>query len=556
MKRLAILPLLLLVVTACTHIDYARRLADADSLLYIRPDSALTLLRSIPPDHLDTEEERMRHALLAVEAECRNHIPQRDDSLLRVAVDYFRRTGNRHWEARGEYFHGYVLYNYLKDGGKAVEAYHRAEELAQAVEDNRLLARVYNGMAYMYHCQEISQKADSLYKLVERLSIQVKDTILWLEASKRQSIYLIGKGKPYYKEAEQKLLQNYEVASRYGYPLYQCSNALTLSQLYSYMRDGEQALQFAKIALSLQQKDTTMLSTAILLTGEGFYKLGLYDSAFFYFNKTASSSKLQIRSIAYMRLSDIAEKQGNTSKALEYEKLYNRYKEQYQQQSQTTDIQLAEQEWKHIRKQQDMRMLIYICIGLILCLFGLLCALEIRRHKIRKRRQVFIEARMQQWMNEHARLLPAPSSPTIVVQTESSVPEAVEVKESRPFDFDTLQVRIRETEVYRKLLRILNYYKQHAGYEEHFTMEDRYALIDIIDRHTHGFTSYLKQTCPALTEEDVYFCCLHLLGLKASQIAVIVEQDRSNIYKRQKALLKDKFKITTKDKLENVLKNI
>ena len=201
-------------------------------------------------------------------------------------------------------------------------------------------------------------------------------------------------------------------------------------------------------------------------------------------------------------------------------------------------------------------MLIYICIGLILCLFGLLCALEIRRHKIRKRRQVFIEARMQQWMNEHARLLPAPSSPTIVVQTESSVPEAVEVKESRPFDFDTLQVRIRETEVYRKLLRILNYYKQHAGYEEHFTMEDRYALIDIIDRHTHGFTSYLKQTCPALTEEDVYFCCLHLLGLKASQIAVIVEQDRSNIYKRQKALLKDKFKITTKDKLENVLKNI
>ena len=39
---------LLLAFIACTHIDYARRLADADSLLYVRPDWALTLLHGIP----------------------------------------------------------------------------------------------------------------------------------------------------------------------------------------------------------------------------------------------------------------------------------------------------------------------------------------------------------------------------------------------------------------------------------------------------------------------------------------------------------------------------
>ena len=54
MKKLYILSLLLAFV-ACTRVDYARRLADADSLLYVRPDSALTLLRSIPPDHLPSE---------------------------------------------------------------------------------------------------------------------------------------------------------------------------------------------------------------------------------------------------------------------------------------------------------------------------------------------------------------------------------------------------------------------------------------------------------------------------------------------------------------------
>ena len=279
MKSTYILPLLLLAFAACTHIDYTRRLADADSLLYIRPDSALTLLRGIPPARLDTKEERMRYALLTVEAECRNHIPQRDDSLLRVAVDYFRRTGDKQREARGEYTRGYILYNYLKDGGKAVAAYYRAEELAQSVKNKRLVARVYNGMAYIYQCEGLNRQADSLYKRVELMAIQMKDTVLWLVSVERQSLYLIGQGKSYYKEAEQRLQQNYERASRYGNPSYQCSNALTLSQLYSYMRDGERTLQFAKIALSLQQKDTTMLSTAFLLTGEGLYRQRIYDSA-------------------------------------------------------------------------------------------------------------------------------------------------------------------------------------------------------------------------------------------------------------------------------------
>ena len=297
MKKLCILPLLLAFV-ACTHIDYARRLVDADSLLSVRPDSALTLLRSISPARLHTEEERMRHALLTVEAECRNRIPQRDDSLLRVAVDYFHRTDNERWEARGEYVRGYVLYNYLKEGAEAVEAYHRAEDLAKSAEDNRLLVHIYNGVAYMHHSQGMSQKADSLYKIVEQMAIQLKDTVLWLEAVGRQSIHLIGQGKPHYKEAEQKLLQNYEIASRYGYPLYQCSNALNLSLLYSYMRNGEQALRFAKKALELQREDTTMRSTAILLIGESFYRLGIYDSASIYFNRLLVSSQFNIRSLS------------------------------------------------------------------------------------------------------------------------------------------------------------------------------------------------------------------------------------------------------------------
>ena len=107
MKKLCILPLLLAFV-ACTHIDYARRLVDADSLLSVRPDSALTLLRSISPARLHTEEERMRHALLTVEAECRNRIPQRDDSLVKAIIHFARERDDEQILARAYYCQGLV----------------------------------------------------------------------------------------------------------------------------------------------------------------------------------------------------------------------------------------------------------------------------------------------------------------------------------------------------------------------------------------------------------------------------------------------------------------
>ena len=140
MKRLSILPLLLLIFAACTHIDYVRRLAVADSLLYIRPDSALTLLRSIPPSRLDTEEERMRYALLTVEAECRNRIPQRDDSLLRMLATYYQKHGDESMQARAFYALG-IVNNDLKRENAAMTAFLLSEKYARMAGNSKLLPK-------------------------------------------------------------------------------------------------------------------------------------------------------------------------------------------------------------------------------------------------------------------------------------------------------------------------------------------------------------------------------------------------------------------------------
>ena len=71
MKPLYPLCLLAVLGTACTHADYSRRMAEADRVMDLYPDSALRLLQDISPSDLE-EGDRMRHRLLTVEAECRN----------------------------------------------------------------------------------------------------------------------------------------------------------------------------------------------------------------------------------------------------------------------------------------------------------------------------------------------------------------------------------------------------------------------------------------------------------------------------------------------------
>ena len=202
-------------------------------------------------------------------------------------------------------------------------------------------------MAYIYHSQGMLSQADSLYCKAEQISVQVGDTVLWLEILERGSIYLIAKGEYYYKEAETLLLKAYRLANHKQLINHQKKSVLTLSQLYSYMQDGRRALQFAREAWRLES-DTARRYMSSLLIGEAHYKLNHYDSAMVWLERTvACRPSLAVRSAAYMRLADIAEEQGNAEKALVYQKKYGQTANELASLSQVVDIRLAEHEQFH-----------------------------------------------------------------------------------------------------------------------------------------------------------------------------------------------------------------
>ena len=517
--------LLLLLCLCClscgSRTDYPNLLVKADSLIDARPDSALTLLHSIPPSALE-EGDRMRHRLLAVEAECRNGQMPANDSLLLPVIDYFHRTGDVFWEARGEYNRGYILHK-LRQSGQALEIFQRAKTLMEQCGNAWWLGRTYGRMAYIYHSQGMYSQADSLYKETEQLAVQVGDTALWLETLDRRSVHLIAQGEEHYREAETLLLKACLLARQKKLVKYQSNCMETLSLLYSYMQDGEQALRCAREAWRLEP-DTAKRYMSSLLIGEAHYKLNHYDSATFWLERTiACRPSLAVRSAAYMRLADIAEEQGDAEKALAYQKKYQQTENELTEQSQVTEIRLTEQSQAHRQEQSQMKQLILICLAAIGALAVCIVLLSA-----------------------------APS----VVEPEILLLPFNEPKEVHPLiDFDDLVGHLRETELYAKVTRILSYHQSYNDYEEHFTVEDQNELLNLINRFTDGFITRLEKQV-SLSEKDLRFCGLHLLGLSTQDIAILLEKDRSGVYKRQKRLLHQYFPDAGKKRLEDVLKHL
>lgn len=548
-------PLCLLAVllwTACTHADYSRRMAEADRVMDLYPDSALRLLLGISPSDLE-EGDRMRHRLLTVEAECRNGQMPASDSLLWPVIGYFHQAGDVFWEARGEYNRGCILYQNHRQAGQALDVFQRVKTLMERCGNTWWLGRTYGRMAYIYHSQGMLSQADSLYCKAEQICVQVGDTALWLETLERRSIHLIAMGEEHYREAETQLLKACQLAQRKLFLKNKIRCMLTLSQLYSYMEDGRRALWFAREAW-LQEPDTTRKYMSSLLIGEAHYKQDHYDSATVWLERTITyRPSLAVRSAAYMRLADIAEELGDVEKALAYQRKYQQTENELTEQSQVTEIRLTEQSQVHRQEQAQMKRLILIClaaIGVLAVCIVLLLGWRIRERK-RRRRQM--DTLMKYWWQEHWILLSA--EPSAAEPEVRLLPPPAEREEQSAFNFDNLSACLQETEPYAKAKRILAHYKSYADYEEHFTVEDQDQLLHYIDLYTDGFIARLKKKA-SLSENDLRFCGLHLLGWSTQEIAVLLEKDRSGVYKRQKRILHHCFPEAGDEKLEKVLKSI
>lgn len=173
MKRLLAITIILLSIASCTFINVSRTLNDVESYIMERPDSALTVLESIARVDLNTSRTKAHHALLHAMALDKNYIDVTEDSIAKVATEYYKKHGPRRNYARALYYLGKSYY-YNEEYDKAILEYSKAEKVAVGC-DSLYLGMIYSGKSYTYNCNYNSSQeayyAQKTYEIFSKLNI-------------------------------------------------------------------------------------------------------------------------------------------------------------------------------------------------------------------------------------------------------------------------------------------------------------------------------------------------------------------------------------------------
>ena len=186
MKRLLATSLCLLSLFSCTFRNLNNTLSDIESYIMERPDSALAMLESIDRGNLGTARTKAHHALLYAMALDKNYIDVTEDSIAKVATDYYRKHGPRSNYARALYYLGKCYY-YNKEYDKAILEYAKAEKIAEGCDS------LYLGMIKVAQ----SDTYNNTYNSIEELNCCIDGLKIFIDigAQKylRSTMYSLGK---------------------------------------------------------------------------------------------------------------------------------------------------------------------------------------------------------------------------------------------------------------------------------------------------------------------------------------------------------------------------
>ena len=144
--RILLLCIGLVFLISCGRDISRQSLADIESILDSRPDSAMALIRQIDTASLRGKAARAKFSLLHAAALDKNYIDTADTRIAQPAVDWYDRHGTPEQRLKAWMYLGIEQYN----GGafsKAIVSLMKSAELADSIEDQNVLGILYSIIA-------------------------------------------------------------------------------------------------------------------------------------------------------------------------------------------------------------------------------------------------------------------------------------------------------------------------------------------------------------------------------------------------------------------------
>lgn len=161
--RLILLLVGVTVLCSCCSNVNGRLLDEAEENMETCADSALKRLQQVEGMSVLTEEQYARYALLLTQAMHKCRVPLDCDSLINVAVEYYRESDDRHRLAKALLYKG-LVHKQNRQVELAAEAFTASEQAFEGVEDNQYKALLCNHYASLLLKQNLLDESLEYHK--------------------------------------------------------------------------------------------------------------------------------------------------------------------------------------------------------------------------------------------------------------------------------------------------------------------------------------------------------------------------------------------------------
>ena len=564
--------LTILLLLACTACDRSARhvtehLSQAEELIWTAPDSALHLLESISASRHLTGKEQADYALLLSLAQYRCYIPVSSDSLINLAIEYYKDKNDADKKGAAFYVKGCILEEYSKDIPNALLAYKEAEKCIPSMNDKHYVARIYSSLGYINQCSFNFELAKEYYQKAVQANIDGKDTAAQTSnLLNLLQLYHIFHDTDSVNQCITKLLQ---FSSSLKDSILQSKIYHNIAVSKMYQEKYEEAESFFSCALHISPASPpykTMSGLAQL-----YIKRGQKERADSLFQNALLSKDLSLRAYIYNQLYDEAWKAENYKKIAQYARLYIDTSDSIYNSHLHQEVLKVQRKYDHMQllyQKSRQTNIIYCSIIIIFIVSGILWFLFIQYKKKRKEENEKLRAEIaelvevldkmstscnktQKELQDQINALKSKQEKDVLMSPEeyaaiqNTIDKLTKEKEQNEKEqhqeyeklqaqFEALNQKLKEVEKQNNRFRLIygNYdcveQKDIKALQVALNLsqnkpcnisDDREDIKHWLNLSRNGFADKLHKTYPMLDKTFLDICYLAALGLSIDEIA-------------------------------------
>ena len=525
LKLCAIIIINIIFVSCLAHYTRNKTILEAEKVMFTATDSSFRLLSSIQQPEKMSKADYASWCLNYTHARYKLHKEIKSDSLIRIAVEYYKNSRLIKQSGTAYYLLGCINMKLKKDT-VALEAFKQAENVLIDTKEYKLIGLIDFNIGYLYMQDEIYNQSLSYLKKSLKYFYLSNDKIYQAYACREISNMCYEMDYPFKNVlyfSNQSLKLSKEAGDSINYYNILCRQGVLLYNR-DYNSSKEYILKGYRVLPDKKSYHATILSYL-------YAKLNKPDSANYYLRISSSdtfdinSKKLRLVTTAYLKRGA-----GNYKSAFEdMEKAYllrdsifqKRIKSQLYRIDKQYDSAKKEKEKDELKISNRNKVILIGVLLIVILVISITLLLANRSHKKKQNAHAMEKQRLEYEVNT----------------------KQLENDKKREILLAKLQNKIENTLRFERLklgVKVdnkLENFIEEITKQSVFSNKERDYYIDEADDLFDGKITNLKTENPQLTKQDLIVITLISLQIKIADSCILLNMSQNTMYKRRDRII-------------------